>query len=63
MPAQTNPYESKPIADVLSEFKVQAAVALADTEIQARQKTYGLNEVPEKQPSFILLFFHFQWKH
>lgn len=61
MTNQSNPYESKPIADVLSEFKVQAAVGLTETEIQARQKTYGLNEVPEEHPSFILLFLKHFW--
>jgi len=37
MTPQTNPYESKTISDVLVEFKVQAELGLADTDIQARQ--------------------------
>ena len=45
MPDQTNPYETKTIADVLSELKVQVATGLSDEEVKQRQTTYGLNEV------------------
>lgn len=49
MPDQANPYESKTIADVLSELKVLALNGLSDEDVKQRQTTYGLNEVVEKK--------------
>ena len=57
----TNPYETKTIADVLSELKVQAATGLTDEEVKQRQIRYGLNEVLEKKQSMVLLFLKHFW--
>jgi len=56
-----NPYETKTIADVLAAFKVQASKGLSLAEIEVRQSTYGLNEVPEERPSMLLLFGKHFW--
>ena len=56
-----NPYETKTIADVLSEFKVQASMGLTDEEVKRRQIKYGLNEVVEKKQSMLLLFLKHFW--
>jgi len=61
MPGQTNPYETKPIADVLSELKVQSSTGLSDEEVKQRQTTYGLNEVAEKKQLTVLLFLKHFW--
>jgi len=61
MTATVNPYESKTVPDVLSEFTVQVAAGLSAAEIPVRQKTYGLNEVPEDQPSLLLVFAKHFW--
>ena len=61
MPNQTNPYETKTIADVLSELKVQPATGLSDKEVKQRQTTYGLNEVLEKKQLLVLLFLKHFW--
>jgi H+-transporting ATPase len=61
MPIQTNPYEKRTIADVLSELKVLASNGLSDAEVKQRQTTYGLNEVPEKKTSLVLLFLKHFW--
>jgi H+-transporting ATPase len=61
MPGQTNPYEKKTLADVLSEFKVEAVKGLSDEEVKLRQSTYGLNEVAEKKQPLILLFIKHFW--
>jgi len=61
MSNQINPYETKAVADVLSEFKVQVAEGLTETEVQERRKTSGLNEVPEKEPSMVLVFLKHFW--
>ena len=61
MSGQANPYETKTIADVLSELKVQAAVGLTDEEVKQRQVNYGLNEVVEKKQSMVLLFLKHFW--
>jgi H+-transporting ATPase len=61
MTAANNPYEAKTVPDVLSEFKVQVASGLSATDIPVRQKTYGLNEVPEDQPSMLLMFARHFW--
>jgi len=58
---QTDPYESKTIAEVLTEFKVTADSGLSDTEVSARRDTYGLNEVPEEKQSMVLLFLRHFW--
>lgn len=56
-----NPFEVKTVPEVLSSFKVQAADGLAWAEIPLRQAEYGLNEVPEKKPSMLLLFVRHFW--
>jgi len=61
MTDQANPYEAKTVADVLSELKVQVTAGLTDVEVQERRKTYGLNEVPEKKQSFLLVFLKHFW--
>jgi H+-transporting ATPase len=61
MSDQTNPYETKTVADVLSEFKVEAAAGLADAAVQERLNTYGLNEVAEKKQSMLLVFLKHFW--
>jgi H+-transporting ATPase len=58
---QTNPYETKTVTEVLSEFKVNAAIGLTVAEIEARQRTYGLNEVPEEKQSMMLVFLKHFW--
>ncbi len=61
MAVQTNPYSSKSIAEVLTEFKVLEEIGLSDEEVRRRQITYGLNEVTEKKQNIILLFLkHFR---
>jgi H+-transporting ATPase len=61
MADQTNPYETQTVAEVLDEFKVQAAAGLTDAEVQERQKRYGLNEVPEEKQSRVLIFLKHFW--
>lgn len=61
MPNQNNPYEVKTVAEVLSEFKVEAADGLSDEEVKQRQSTYGLNEVLEKKESRVILFLKNFW--
>ena len=61
MPNQTNPFETRSIADVLADFKVQAEKGLSDEEVKHRQSTYGLNEVAEKKQSMVLLFLKHFW--
>jgi H+-transporting ATPase len=61
MAEQTDLYETKTVADVLAELKVQVDVGLDDAEVQERQKTYGLNEVPEEKQSMLLVFLKHFW--
>jgi H+-transporting ATPase len=61
MPVQTNPYQTKSIADVLSELKVLGSDGLTDEEAKLRQSTYGLNEVEEKKQHLILLYLKHFW--
>ena len=61
MPGQANPYETKTIADVLSELKVLASNGLSDEDVKQRQTTYGLNEVVEKKQLLVLLFLKHFW--
>jgi H+-transporting ATPase len=61
MPNQANPYETKTIADVLSELKVLASNGLSDEDVKQRQTTYGLNEVIEKKQLLVLLFLKHFW--
>jgi H+-transporting ATPase len=61
MPNQANPYETKTIADVLSELKVLASNGLSDEDVKQRQTTYGLNEVVEKKQLLVLLFLKHFW--
>jgi H+-transporting ATPase len=61
MANKTSPYETKTIADVLSEFKVQTATGLTEEEVKQRQTRYGLNEVLEKKQSMVLLFLKHFW--
>ncbi|MDR3711185.1 MAG: plasma-membrane proton-efflux P-type ATPase [Puia sp.] len=56
-----NPYETETVPAVLSALKVQASSGLALAEIPVRQATYGLNEVPERQPSMLLLLVKHFW--
>jgi H+-transporting ATPase len=56
-----NPYEAETVQAVLAAFKVQASSGLPLAEIPVRQHTYGLNEVPEKQPSMLLLLGKHFW--
>jgi H+-transporting ATPase len=58
---QTNPYEKKTTADVLSELEVQAGTGLSDEEVKHRQIRYGLNEVTEKKQLMVLLFLNHFW--
>jgi len=58
---QINPYETKTLADVLSELKVQVAIGLTDAEVLERRKMSGLNEVPEKKQSMTLMFLKHFW--
>jgi len=57
----TNPYETKSIADVLTEFNVQASTGLSDEDVKQRQIRYGLNEVVERKQSMLLLFMKHFW--
>ncbi len=61
MPNQSNPYETKAIADVLSELRVLASNGLSDEDVKQRQTTYGLNEVVEKKQLLVLLFLKHFW--
>ena len=61
MPNQANPFETKTIADVLSELKVLASNGLSDEDVKQRQTTYGLNEVVEKKQLLVLLFLKHFW--
>jgi len=61
MPNQANPFETKPITEVLSELKVQVKKGLSDEEVKQRQTTYGLNEVVEKKQLLVLLFLKHFW--
>jgi H+-transporting ATPase len=61
MSNQTNPYETKTIADVLTELKVHALTGLSDEEVKQRQTIYGLNEVVEKKQLLFLLFLKHFW--
>jgi H+-transporting ATPase len=61
VPGQTNPYETKPITDVLSELKVLASNGLSDEDVKQRQTTYGPNEVVEKKQLLVLLFLKHFW--
>jgi H+-transporting ATPase len=61
MDNQTDPYELKTIAEVLSSLKVNAASGLSNPEIQERLHIYGLNEVPEKEQSMGIVFLKHFW--
>jgi H+-transporting ATPase len=61
MPDQANLYESKTIADALSELKVLALNGLSDEDVKQRQTTYGLNEVVERKQLLVLLFLKHFW--
>jgi H+-transporting ATPase len=61
MPNQNSPYETKTVADVLTELKVQPGTGLSNEEVKQRQTTYGLNEVAEKKQLLILLFLKHFW--
>jgi len=45
---QINPYETKTLADVLSELKVQVAIGLTDAEVLERRKMSVLTKCGEK---------------
>ena len=61
MPNQTNQYQTRTIADVLSELKVLVATGLSDEDVKQRQITYGLNQVVEKKQLLFLLFLKHFW--
>jgi len=61
MPNQTNQYQTRTIADVLSELKVLVATGLSNEEVKQRQITYGLNQVVEKKQLLFLLFLKHFW--
>jgi H+-transporting ATPase len=61
MSNQSNTYETKTIAEVLSDLKVQVETGLSDEEVKQRQATNGLNEVVEKKQSLVLLFLKHFW--
>src|ERR1039457_3339176 len=61
MANQINPYETETVADVLAEFKVQAAAGLTDAEVRTNQQTYGLNEVPPEKQYMLLVFLKHFW--
>ncbi len=61
MTGQTNQYEKKTTADVLSELKVQVNTGLTDEEVKRRQDSYGLNEVVEKKQLMGLMFLKHFW--
>lgn len=61
MANQEIPYQTKSVAEVLTEFNVQAATGLTDEEVKQLQLTYGLNEVLEKKQSKLLLFLKNFW--
>lgn len=58
---QENPYQTKTVAEVLSEFKVNPNAGLSDEEVIGLRSTYGLNEITEKKPSKVLLFLKNFW--
>lgn len=61
MPDQANFFETKAIADILSELKVQVGTGLSNEEVKKRQVIYGLNEVKEKKQVLVLLFLKHFW--
>jgi len=61
MPNHANPFETKPITEVLSELKVQVKKGLSDEDVKQRQTTYGINEVAEKKQLLVLLFLKHFW--
>lgn len=61
MNGRSNPYEAKTVAEVLAALNVQEATGLTDAEVQARQKKYGLNEVPGEKESMLLVFLKHFW--
>ncbi len=46
-------FQSKSIEDVLKELNTNLKTGLSDTEVQVRIKKYGLNEIPEKEETFL----------
>ena len=61
MTTNINPYEAKTVAEVLAEFKVLPTEGLPLAEIQTRQASYGLNQVPEEHSSMIFLLGKHFW--
>jgi H+-transporting ATPase len=49
MPKRTDDYLRQTALETLRELQVDAAVGLADSEVQSRLKLYGYNEVSEKE--------------
>ncbi|MHB1922392.1 MAG: plasma-membrane proton-efflux P-type ATPase [Chitinophagaceae bacterium] len=54
-------FETKTVENVLNELKVQVASGLSSAEVKERQLTLGLNEVPDKKQSILLLFLRHFW--
>ncbi len=48
-----NPYQSKTIDEVLKELNTNKEKGLTDSEAKERIKKYGLNEIPEKEETFL----------
>jgi H+-transporting ATPase len=61
MTGAISPYELKTVQEVLVEFNVRISEGLHPADIQARQATFGLNAVPQKSPSMLLLFGKHFW--
>ena len=61
MTTNINPYEAKTVEEVLTEFNVHETEGLSLKEIQMRQSSYGLNQVPEAHVSTLLLFGRHFW--
>ena len=56
MPAdktEQNNFQNKNIEDVLKELNTNKEKGLNETEVQDRIKQYGLNEIPEKEETFL----------
>jgi H+-transporting ATPase len=61
MPIRNNFYESKSIPEVIAEFNVNSKKGLTKEDVTQRQCINGFNEIKEKQPSPVLLFFKHFW--
>lgn len=53
MPGVKNEYENKTAEEVIKELNTNVNKGLSDDEVQERIKKYGLNEIPEKEETFL----------